>query len=291
MALNIPVPKTFMQSFLDTRKQGVAEDLARAQAQEARGKASQANMLANLLNQSSGGAGSASTNGGGDIGRAMLLSGALHMPTQVVEGQLITPFGNYKVGESPTEKGARETSQKQTQEQGASEIKQQKELTDTYHTLRDTYGLYKDLQDLLKKNPSLTGLGPESMRRLRLSKDPDLAAFQEKAGRLQAALGRLASQRGGAAVINWASSVKPHPGNTGKYNLGLINSAMKDLEREHRNINEEHKSIGGKGFKSLSETSANADTVMMVRPDGKTVPVHSTNVDKAIKEYKFRPVE
>ncbi len=54
--------------------------------------------------------------GGMDMNKALMLSGALKLPTQVVNGTLITSFGNYKVGESKEEerKG-------QTQEKGAEE--------------------------------------------------------------------------------------------------------------------------------------------------------------------------
>ncbi len=125
MALNIPVPKTFMQSFLDTRKQGVAEDLARAQAQQARGKAAQSNMLASLLQQAGGmggmgGEGGQGGQGGGEGGmpgqqgegqggpglnKALLLSGALGFTVPPpVNGVYHTAFGNFKVGESEQEK-------------------------------------------------------------------------------------------------------------------------------------------------------------------------------------------
>lgn len=292
MPLNIPVPKTFLESFLETRKQGVAENLARAQAEEAHSKAQQSRILSQLL----GGAQGENVSGGAtqspmSMQKALMLSGVLKFPTQVVEGNLITPFGVYKVGESPTEKGARETSQATQKEQTGSDIKQSEKLRDSYHALRESYGMYKELERLLQKNPSLTGLGPNIQRKLKISKDPDLAAFQGTAGKLQATLGRLASQRGGAAVINWTESVKPHSGNTGKFNMGLIKQGLKDLEREYKNIAEENKSIGGKPFKPLSETYESSDVVKMIRPDGKEVPVHVSNIDTAKNKYNYRMAE
>lgn len=51
----IPLPKTGMQAFEDSRSQSIKDRLMQAQAQESTGKASQSNMLANLINMAMGG--------------------------------------------------------------------------------------------------------------------------------------------------------------------------------------------------------------------------------------------
>ena len=247
MTINLQTPQTGMDSFLDVMKQGQQARLMQAQAQQAQGSAAKSNMLANILKGGTGG-----TNGEGmDANQALLKSGALGLKTEVVEGNLVTPFGTFKIGESPTEKGARETQQKEQQGLNTENAKRSVKLKESHDTLRQTYSLYKDLENLLKKNPSLTGLGPNIKRGLNMSSDPDLAAFHQISTQLQAALAKLGGQRGGQAVLNWAKSAKPSAGNKGAYNMGMIKSALKNLNREFGNINREHKEITGKELDSL----------------------------------------
>lgn len=128
MALNLPAHKTFLQAFLDTRKQGTAEDLAQAQAAQAYGAANKSNMIASLLNQAGGGGigggmpaeggqpgqtgqpgqqgGAPGGQGGGmSLNKALLLSGALGFTVPApVNGVYHTAFGDFKVGESEAEK-------------------------------------------------------------------------------------------------------------------------------------------------------------------------------------------
>lgn len=346
MAINIPIPKTFLQSFLDTRKQGSEEDLHKAQMAQAYGAANKSNMIANLLNGgSAGGAPGAGGGGSGsmNLNRALLLSGAMGFTVPPpVNGVYHTAFGDFKGGPSDVEKGQQQVSEKTQQEANATDIKRSEKLKEDYSSTRNTYLLYKDLQDLLKKNPSLTGLGPNVKRWIGQSSDPDVAAFHQISTQLQAALAKLGGQRGGQAVLNWAKSAKPSAGNKGVYNMGMINSALKNLKREYDNVNREYRDIRGHGLPGLDEQNDVApvspqrapmspqvapdqqgapgmppqgqqqdmggqsqspdqgappqgngedEIVMMVRPDNKVVRVHKSNVQKAIQEYKFKPVQ
>lgn len=247
----IPLPGTGIDAFLDELQRGQENKLKAAEAAKSQ-------MLANLIQQAMGGgaegAQGAGSSGGG-TNNALLTSGLLGLPTHVVEGNIITPFGTQKIGESPQEKREAELGQTLAAEQGKTNIAESKTLKDTANTIRNSYGLYKELQDLLKENPNLTGFWPGVAVATRRSSNPKLAAFQEKVTKLQAALGRLASQRGGAAVTNWAAGGKPHPGNAGKYNLGMIESGLQDLKREYANVNKEHKSLTGKELDRLEEES------------------------------------
>jgi hypothetical protein len=133
-----------------------------------------------------------------------------------------------------------------------------------------------------------------------------VAAFHQISTQLQAALAKLGGQRGGQAVLNWAKSAKPSAGNKGVYNMGMINSALKNLKREYDNVNREYKDIRGQGLPGFDEEgtapaspqgapaqqgASEDDIVMMQRPDRKVVRVHKSNVQKAMNEYKFTPVQ
>jgi hypothetical protein len=86
--------------------------LREAQAQEAMGNASKSRMMAKFLDSIVGGNDQAASEVNSPISKqtsssnqmpmnkALTLAGILRLPTQVVEGNLITPFGTYQVGEN-----------------------------------------------------------------------------------------------------------------------------------------------------------------------------------------------
>ena len=89
-----------------------SEKLLPYQIQEMQGKAAKSQMLANLIEQAMKGNGQ----GGGSNNSALLASGLLGLPTHVIEGNIVTPFGSMKVGETPAERRQAQAKQKSASE-------------------------------------------------------------------------------------------------------------------------------------------------------------------------------
>lgn len=100
----IPLPSAnFGAGIAEIPNDLMRQRLMEAQTQHAQANAAQSNMMAKLLEGVGGSMGNGENGSQMGLNRAMLLAGALHMPTQVVEGNLITPFGSFKVGETKAE--------------------------------------------------------------------------------------------------------------------------------------------------------------------------------------------
>jgi hypothetical protein len=98
-----------MQSMMDSK---MRNKLVPYQIEEMQGAAAKSQMLAKLIQKAMGGGGGS----GGANNSALLASGLLGLPTHVVEGNIVTPFGNVKVGESAAEKRQGEAKQKASSE-------------------------------------------------------------------------------------------------------------------------------------------------------------------------------
>ncbi len=94
--------------------------LKRAQAQNQAASAQESTMLLQLMQGSTPNATGTGTSGGVpekmDVNKALFLSGKLKLPTQVVNGQIITPFGSFRVGETKSQERAGETHEKNAQD-------------------------------------------------------------------------------------------------------------------------------------------------------------------------------
>lgn len=122
MALDIPLPGSFGKAFVEgsnvgseilnrlmqnkvaQREASVKEQLMPSEIAKNEASARQSQMLADLMNGSLNVGGGGGKNQNADMQRALTLSGILKLPTQIVDGQLITPFGKFQVGETPEEK-------------------------------------------------------------------------------------------------------------------------------------------------------------------------------------------
>lgn len=136
----IPMPESPMDAFMKgaTTSQSIIDSminnkltpyrqsLMEAQAEQARGIGAKSNLIAKFLNQFVGGGqmpaeqmatGNETQGAGGapmgapqggpsnpNMNASLLASGLLNLPTQTVEGNIVTPFGTFKVGESNKEK-------------------------------------------------------------------------------------------------------------------------------------------------------------------------------------------
>lgn len=232
----IPLPENGMDALLNTYTGLQTNQLRQAQMQEAMGKAAQSQMLSKLLGQLSGDSGSAGglSGGTGSMNKALLAAGALHMPTQVVEGQLITPFGNFKVGETAEEKRKGETEKTINEAQGKETVGEDKTIKESADAINDSFEDYKNLIELLKNKPNLTGLHNAFSKNAayNVSNDPDLGTFNGYAGNILTKMTKGLSARGGVGAAKMAEKYKVEERNSTPYNLGLAKSGMQKLSSE-----------------------------------------------------------
>lgn len=306
----IPFPQSGMDSFEKglTTSQSIFDSMMRnklyaAQAKEALGKGAQSQMLANIIGQMTGqnpsgmGSDNSSPMNGGGANKALMVAGALGLPTQVVEGNLITPFGTFKVGESPQEKRMGESQQNVKEKSGAADITAATDYKKTADELKNTYDLYKQMQALLVKRPDLTGLLQGARSSLNTSSDPDLAAFIEKATEAQASLARMGSQRGGQFALQFAKQGKPGPYKQVSYNQGMINSRLERLKQEYGNLNKNYKDVSSKDLDQLenenvdngnpSYSSPNVSSDNVVTLKGGLIVPKSFKSQKDFKDWYF----
>lgn len=244
----IPLPPMAGSTLSDIPEMLERMRLMRAQSQEATGKAAQSEMLAKLINSAMSGSGS----GGGMQGsNPLLLSALMHFPTTSVDGQVVTPFGNVKVGESGSEKRMGESQAQIQTAQGKTDIGKSKSIEDSTRSLGDTISSYEALLNLFEKNPNLTNpLNSFKKNKFyNVSSDPDLGTFTETAGNLQSALTKLFSARGGVGAAKLAGTLKPTDTNTVPFNIGMIKSGLRRVQNEHQLMKKDWESYNpGKTF-------------------------------------------
>lgn len=103
------------------------------------------------------------------------------------------------------------------------------------------------LKGILEKNPNLTGWG-SGIKSLVGAAGDELGGFNETAGQVQAGIGRLASQRGGAQVLRWAEKVKPGAWKSVKTNQGMVDSMIDDAQSDYNEAKSEYEDLTGKPY-------------------------------------------
>lgn len=120
--------------------------------------------------------------------------------------------------------------------------------------------------DLLDQNPDLTGIGSGLASKFNLSNNPELGKFTTVTGKLQAELGKYASQRGGIQAVNWAASVKPSQWKPEDYNYGMFEGIQRNLVDDYNTLNEQYKAATG--GKTLPIQLPNMKTARGNKPKG-----------------------
>lgn len=123
--------------------------------------------------------------------------------------------------------------------------KEASKIRDSATALINSANLVNQGYDLLDKNPGLTGIGAGLKSKFNVSNNPDLGSFTTVAGKLQAELGKYASQRGGIQTVNWAASVKPSAWKPEEYNYGMFKGLQSSIENDYKTLNEQYKAASG----------------------------------------------
>jgi hypothetical protein len=139
-----------------------------------------------------------------------------------------------------------------------------------------THGIKK----LLDENPDLTGYGT-GFKALLGKPGGKVGEFIEKAGNLQSAIGRVASQRGGAAVLKWAEKVKPGVWKDTATNKGMVSSILQDSGSDFNEAKDEYEALTGKPFPIKMPTGGSGKKVKV--KDNQTGEVHEMDEEEAKK--------
>jgi hypothetical protein len=132
--------------------------------------------------------------------------------------------------------------------------KEASKIRDQATALINSANLVQQGYDLLDQNPDLTGPGNvisaipipfSGGAKLNLSSNPNVGNFTSVTGKLQAELGKYASQRGGIQAVKWAQSVKPSSFNSPDYNYGMFQGIQRNIIDDYNTLNEQYKAATG----------------------------------------------
>lgn len=172
---------------------------------------------------------------------AGLLPGVPKADTKISNGMIITTYPSGRMtAQSLAGTGA------QTPGQATVSAKEASKIRDSATNLINSANLVQQGYDLLDNNPNLTSPVAGLESQLNISNKPELGEFNTVAGKLQAELGKYASQRGGIQAVKWAGSVKPSAWKPQDYNYGMFQGIQQNLENDYNTLNQQYKSQTGK---------------------------------------------
>lgn len=158
---------------------------------------------------------------------------------------------------------------------------QSMKLLEAGRSLKSVLEKAQGIDLLLQENPNLTGYkaGFKSMLNKPGGK---VAQLIEKSGNLQSAIGRLASQRGGAQVLKWAEKVKPSVWKDVQSNLGMTSSILEDTGADFEEVKNEFEALTGKPFPIQMPTGKKKGKKVKVK-DNQTGEIHEMSEEEAKK--------
>ena len=162
---------------------------------------------------------------------------------------------------------------------------QSMKLLEAGRSLKSVVERAHGIDALLEENPSLTGY-KAGFKSLLNKPGKKVSELIEKSGNLQSAIGRLASQRGGAAVLKWAEKVKPSVWKDVESNKGMTKSIIEDTMNDFQEAKDEYESLTGKSYPikmpKMKSTSASTGKMVKVR-DKETGEVKEMTLEEAQK--------
>jgi len=147
---------------------------------------------------------------------------------------------------------------KSGKELSAQERTEAMKLLSAARTIQGVDSKAEKLEKLLNENPDLTGWIPGAKGAIGKGGDK-LGEFTSLTGDLQAAISRIASQRGGAQVLKFAGKIKPTEFKDSKTNLGHIKGIRDSNVSDWQDIADEYKAITGEELPLKMARSAHAN--------------------------------
>ena len=161
--------------------------------------------------------------------------------SRVVDGIRYDTYPSGKVvaqkeGISESEKSEIRLNAAENKEQAKANVKDTQDIEKSTKSLVKSARLIKEMHDLLKNNPDLTGPGyaiPLGIgSTLKRTAGEDLGKFTSAAGTLQAEYAKAQSSRSGIGLVDFYKSVKPDESNSVDVNRGMLQQHAKKLTDE-----------------------------------------------------------
>lgn len=210
---------------VERRYKEAEEEKARAQAQKEQ-------MTANIFSSLMGGQpmnGQPGTNVGGQ--QSGMPGGLGISKEEVIRGLL--GLG----AESPQQREEREVREAQKKEQQSTDISSAKELEPAARQINETLNDIRRAKEILKRRKKgVTGISTGLLSKARLLTDEDASQLKDIFGKLQTAKAKIASQRGGAQIMNMVREFKPDIMNTPESNLAMLQSMEDDYSSQFKNL-------------------------------------------------------
>jgi len=151
-----------------------------------------------------------------------------------------------RAGETPEEKMQREIKTRTTVSENVEGNKEGNKIKNQIRSLINLSNLTNDATSILNENPNLTGIGSGLSTKFNLSNNPALGKFSTITGKMQAEIGRYASQRGGIQSVKWAEKIKPSEWKSENYNYGMLDESQQNIIDEYNSLASQYKDITGK---------------------------------------------
>lgn len=190
-----------------------------------RAEADKASMIANLLKQVMSDGGEVNSSGTSGKGGKLGIS-----KSEVIRGLLGLP------AETSQEREDRETRTSEKKTKNDLNVKTGGEIEEDASKLYELKDLTKRAKEILTRRPDLTGLVAGGLGKTGTSTDKDIGALHEIFGEMQAKIARMAGDRGGSALIGWATNIKPDIMKQSAYNMGMLDSMDSGLDRKYREL-------------------------------------------------------
>jgi hypothetical protein len=149
--------------------------------------------------------------------------------------------------------------------------------------LAKTASIVKEMKQILKQNPGITGISNLVGQKTKLAKGTPLHRFKFLAGELQAKLAKQASARAGIGIINWINDIKPSIYSTKEANLGMLDAAEENMESDYNIDSERYKRKSGTDIPIKFPKFSN--TTIIIDPEGGEHEILESNLAAALKKY------
>src|SRR5690606_3936423 len=102
------------------------------------------------------------------------------------------------------------------------------------------------IEDILTKNPDLTGRTTQLVDKLGLTKDEDVGKMISAAQNLQAHMAREMGSRGGYGLSKLVEQGKPNIGKSNAFNKGVTAQLKESMRNSFKQMNEDYMRLTGK---------------------------------------------
>lgn len=192
---------------------------------------------------------------------------------------------------SPLEKSQIAINQATAIDAAKANRKKIEEIEKTATELMPFAGNVQTIEDILNREPQLTGRLTQLSDTLGINKNEDVGKFISAAQNLQAHMAKAMSSRGGYGVSKLVEQGKPNIGKSSAFNKGVVSELKETMKNAFEQMNQDYMKLTGKKLphdfekfykKQLSQANSQNEMVAMISPSGKRVMIPYDKVEAAL---------